>query len=93
MYNFVWSISIYTLICSQLRNAMKQILSEKNLVVILFVMVLITFSLAQEDSKKIEKMYSGGTTVTASSILNKADDSKIKESSLNFSAYPSKIAQ
>ena len=47
---------------------MKRILSEKNLVVVLFVMVLITFSLAQEDTKKIEKMYSGGTSVTASSI-------------------------
>lgn len=38
---------------------MKAILSERNIVVLLFIMVLITFSLAQEDSKKIEKMYSG----------------------------------
>ncbi|HUR64824.1 MAG TPA: hypothetical protein VMZ03_00615 [Chitinophagaceae bacterium] len=39
---------------------MKTILSERNIVVILFVMVLITFSLAQEDSKKkLTKMYSG----------------------------------
>lgn len=38
---------------------MKTILSERNIVVVLFVMVLVTFSLAQEDSKKIEKMYSG----------------------------------
>ncbi|MEO6612328.1 MAG: hypothetical protein ABIT05_06305 [Chitinophagaceae bacterium] len=38
---------------------MKNILSERNLVVVLFVMVLITFSLAQEDSKKMERMYSG----------------------------------
>lgn len=36
---------------------MRRILSEKNLVVVLFVMVLVTFSLAQEDTKKIEKMY------------------------------------
>ncbi|MEO7394233.1 MAG: hypothetical protein ABIU11_04775 [Chitinophagaceae bacterium] len=49
---------------------MKQILSEKNIVVILFVMVLITFSLAQEDSKKMEKMYSGATNITASSLLS-----------------------
>lgn len=49
---------------------MKQILSEKNIVVILFVMVLITFSLAQEDSKKMEKMYSGATTVTATSLIS-----------------------
>lgn len=38
---------------------MKSILSERNIVVVLFVMVLITFSLAQEDSKKIEKLYLG----------------------------------
>jgi hypothetical protein len=38
---------------------MKSILSERNIVVVLFVLVLITFSLAQEDSKKMEKMYTG----------------------------------
>ncbi|MDP4261134.1 MAG: hypothetical protein Q8941_01270 [Bacteroidota bacterium] len=35
----------------------KFILSEKNLVVILFVFVFIIFSFAQEDTKKIEKIY------------------------------------
>jgi hypothetical protein len=48
---------------------MKAFLSERNLVIVLFVMVLITFSLAQEDSKKMEKMYTGSTTATASSLL------------------------
>jgi len=38
---------------------MKAILSERNIVVVLFIMVLVTFSFAQEDSRKIEKMYSG----------------------------------
>jgi len=33
---------------------MKSFFSEKNLVVILFILVLITFSLAQEDSRKME---------------------------------------
>jgi hypothetical protein len=33
---------------------MKPILSERNLVVVLFIMVLITFSMAQEDSRKME---------------------------------------
>jgi hypothetical protein len=47
---------------------MKAILSEKNIVAVLFVMVFIIFSLAQEDSRKIEKMYSGVAT-TASHIL------------------------
>jgi len=41
---------------------MKTILSERNIVVVLFIMVLVTFSLAQEDSKNIEKMYSGVQT-------------------------------
>jgi hypothetical protein len=54
---------------------MKRILSEKNIVVILFVMVLITFSLAQEDTKKIEKMYFGGTIATAV-----ADEAPVKKS-------------
>lgn len=46
-----------------------KILSEKNLVVILFVMVLITFSLAQEYTKKMEKIYLGATATAASSLL------------------------
>ena len=35
---------------------MKKILSERNLVVVLFIAALTVFSLAQEDAKKIEKM-------------------------------------
>jgi hypothetical protein len=38
---------------------MKRILSEKNLVVVLFVLVLITFAFAQEDTKKMERAYAG----------------------------------
>lgn len=34
------------------KPVMKAILSERNIVVVLFAMVLVTFSLAQEDSKK-----------------------------------------
>lgn len=48
---------------------MKAILSERNLVIVLFVMVLITFSLAQEDSKKMEKMFTGVSSTTAASLL------------------------
>jgi hypothetical protein len=48
---------------------MKAILSEKNLVVILFILVLITFSLAQEDTRKMEKIYSGATLAGESSFL------------------------
>lgn len=48
---------------------MRSILSEKNLVVVLFIMVLVTFSLAQEDSKKMEKMYTGFNAKTVSTLL------------------------
>lgn len=37
---------------------MKANLSEKNIVIVLFIMVLVTFSLAQEDSRKMGKEYS-----------------------------------
>jgi len=40
---------------------MKAILSEKNIVVVLFVLVLVTFVLAQEDSKKLGRLYSSGS--------------------------------
>lgn len=48
---------------------MKAIISERNIVVVLFVMVLVTFSLAQEDSKKMEKINSGVSTTTASTLM------------------------
>ncbi len=57
---------------------MKAILSEKNIVVILFVMVLITFSLAQEDSRKMEKMYSGINSSAASQLQVHQPISKIQ---------------
>jgi cell shape-determining protein MreC len=46
---------------------MRSILSEKSLVVVLFVVVLITFSLAQEDSRKMEKIFIG-TSVSATPL-------------------------
>jgi hypothetical protein len=48
---------------------MKAILSERNIVVVLFVMVLVTFSLAQEDTKKMEKLQIGVNTTTASTLI------------------------
>jgi hypothetical protein len=48
---------------------MKAFLSERNIVVVLFVMVLITFSLAQEDSKKMERMSTGAHAFTAPSLM------------------------
>ena len=48
---------------------MKVILSERNIVVVLFVMVLVTFSLAQEDSKKMEKVYMSAASASATHII------------------------
>jgi len=39
---------------------MRGIFKERNIVVILFIMVLITFSMAQNETKKIEQLYNGG---------------------------------
>ena len=47
---------------------MKRALLERNLVVVLFVLVLVTFSFAERDSKKLEKIYS------ASELLKKGSD-------------------
>jgi len=41
---------------------MKLALTERNLVVILFVLVLITFSFAQSETTKMEQLYRGGQT-------------------------------
>ena len=46
---------------------MKKILSERNLVVVLFIAALTIFSFAQEDAKKAEKL--NRDTATVSSLL------------------------
>jgi hypothetical protein len=38
---------------------MKRLLSERTIVAVLFVLVFITFSLAHEDTKKMESLYQG----------------------------------
>ena len=45
---------------------MKKILSERNLVVVLFIAALTIFSFAQEDAKKAEKL---NNTAAVSSLL------------------------
>jgi len=40
---------------------MKRILSERNLVVILFITALTVFSLAREDAKKAEKLFNNSS--------------------------------
>jgi hypothetical protein len=39
---------------------MKLIFTERTIVVLLFIMVLVTFSFAQNETKKMEHLYSGG---------------------------------
>jgi hypothetical protein len=38
---------------------MKRYFSERNIVILLFILVLVTFSLAQEQSRAMEKVYTG----------------------------------
>lgn len=66
---------------------MRSILSEKNLVVILFVLVLITFSIAQEETKKMEKIYSGAAAGTAGATLK---NTHTKMASFPIIASPAK---
>jgi len=42
---------------------------ERNLVVLLFVLVLIVFSFAERDSKKIERLYTTAQLLNESSLL------------------------
>ncbi len=56
---------------------MRASLSEKKIVIVLFVMVFITFSFAHEDSKKLEQLYSGtvsSATAHLASLKNNMQD-------------------
>ncbi|HLG39043.1 MAG TPA: hypothetical protein VI461_05205 [Chitinophagaceae bacterium] len=46
----------------------RSVLTEKNLAVALFVVVLVVFSIAQEDSKKIGKIYLNTHSATTSKV-------------------------
>ncbi len=50
---------------------MKKHLSERNLVIVLFIAALTVFSFAQEDAKKLEKVYHGSTA--GPSLLSKPE--------------------
>lgn len=41
---------------------MRGLLSEKNIVIVLFIMVFVIFSFAENETKKIEQLYNGGHT-------------------------------
>jgi len=49
---------------------MRSILSEKNAVIFLFVLVFIIFSFAHEDSKKMEKGFIGVNSYTISKLAS-----------------------
>lgn len=48
---------------------MKTILSERNIVIALFIMVLVTFSLAQEDTRKMEKGFASANAFQSPDLL------------------------
>ena len=50
---------------------MKKILSERNLVVVLFIAALTIFSFAQEDAKKVEKLNHDSAAVSSLIVLPK----------------------
>ena len=56
---------------------MKQLLTERNLVAVLFVMALITFSFAQNETKKMEQQYGIQSSISTPSALK-------LEASVNF---------
>lgn len=56
---------------------MKSILSEKNIAVVLFVLVLVVFSLAQEDSKAIESRYHTQEEVHATTLAAKPQQDSV----------------
>ena len=67
---------------------MRAILSERNMVVILFVMVLITFSLAHEDSKKMQPIYTGINSSAISSFASTTQTEMKKITAEKRKAFP-----
>jgi len=72
---------------------MRRILSERNIVIVLFVMVLITFSLAQEDTKKMERSFSNATSGTAFLLIKNAKKSQNQDKVSILNTPESKIAE
>jgi hypothetical protein len=62
---------------------MRRFFTERNLAIVLFLMVIITFSFAQRDSKKIEKLYMG---VNAEATPSLTDNNLHENSSVHKNA-------
>ncbi len=63
---------------------MKHLVSEKHLVVILFVLVIITFSFADRDSRKLDQLYS--TTTQNTRLFDKVKAGYIAQVKLTSTA-------
>ncbi len=69
---------------------MRKILSEKNLVVLLFIMVVVTFSFAQEDTKKMNSLYSDVVYMSRGSLIGAVSPQRVKSSRYSsISSLPS----
>jgi hypothetical protein len=66
----------------------KFLFSERSLVVILFIAVIVTFSFAQKDSKKIEEAYMAGLNNGAIKGFYLAQNTA-KEKKTDFATYKS----
>jgi hypothetical protein len=71
-----YCLNIIPILQSQ-KPLMRSILSERSLVVILFIMVLVTFSFAQADSKKMTELYSAPPGGFSAQILGHVSSSTI----------------
>ena len=63
---------------------MKFVLSEKSFVILLFAIVIMAFSAAQSDSKKIEELYAESQLKNATYSTIIADNNQIKISKSNL---------
>jgi len=69
----------------------RSILSEKNLVVVLFVTVLVIFSFAQEASKNIEKTFLDNNPSATTSLDQTANPQNDKQEDANPASMVSKF--
>jgi hypothetical protein len=69
-------------------EVIKKIFCERNLVVIVFVLVLITFSFAQRESKKLDKIYYGFKMKQASPSVSSKPAKKAKNNLSTEKTYP-----
>ena len=70
---------------------MKPILSEKNLVVILFIMVVVIFSFAQADTRKMTAIYSEVPSISKASLLGDLPSKEVSNPEVNNSTFYSPV--